>query len=116
MGGQCAHSSQSSSDDLGEIVLTFSPNSGELAGSRARAMKLRDWMKEEGHTDVSFAEAVSRHLSPPESCSPRAVEKWRNGSRIPRKRMMPLIGKVTSNRVSPSDFFEIDRTETLRSH
>ncbi|GJE03598.1 hypothetical protein [Methylobacterium isbiliense] len=69
-------------------------------------MKLADWMREERMTARAVASAVTERLPPGESCSASAVEKWRAGVRVPRRRKMQAIITISEGRVTANDFTE----------
>lgn len=70
-------------------------------------MKLRDWMTTNGHDDASFAALVAEQVAGSGGCARKTVEKWRYGTRTPRRKMLPVISKVTNGQVTPNDFAEL---------
>ena len=70
-------------------------------------MKLREWMTANNHDDASFAAAVTARLPTGENCSKKTVEKWRYGTRTPRRKALSLISQITSGRVTANDFVDL---------
>lgn len=70
-------------------------------------MKLRDWMTSNGHDDASFAALVADHIAGSGGCARKTVEKWRYGTRTPRRKMLPVISRITNGQVTPNDFAEM---------
>lgn len=64
-------------------------------------MTLKEWREEAG---LSRAEAGERFR-----CSAEAVRRYEAGERIPDRETMPVIVEVTAGRVTPNDFFGIEK-------
>ena len=74
-------------------------------------MKLREWMTANDYDDASFAAAVTARLPSGENCSKKTVEKWRYGTRTPRRKALSLISQITSGRVTANDFVDLLRID-----
>lgn len=70
-------------------------------------MKLREWMSANDHDDATFAAAVASRLPQGETCSKKTVEKWRYGTRTPRRKALSVISHITAGLVTPNDFADI---------
>lgn len=68
-------------------------------------MRLRDWMKRERHTDLTFIAEVNDALQADghKALTWRAVAPWRTGHAVPRPPVVEAIAKVTNNEVSYED-------------
>ena len=67
-------------------------------------MKLNTYLKENKITYSSFLKKANKH----EKFSASALAKWSQGKRIPRKKEMTVIHKITNGKVSANDFYDID--------
>lgn len=67
-------------------------------------MKLTAYLKENKITYSSFLEKANKH----ETFSASALAKWCQGKRIPRKKEMAVIHKITDGKVSANDFYDIE--------
>tara|TARA_A100001391_G_scaffold179136_3_gene143939 strand:+ start:2664 stop:2876 length:213 start_codon:yes stop_codon:yes gene_type:complete len=68
-------------------------------------MHLRDYLKNQKHTQMSFIDLVemATNVRIPQG----TLAKWVTGTRIPRKEEMQIIYKVTEGSVQPNDFYEL---------
>lgn len=68
-------------------------------------MKLRDWMRRERHTDLTFIELVNHVLRADDhkTLTWRAVAPWRTGHTVPRPPVVEAIAKVTGGEVTYDD-------------
>ncbi len=67
------------------------------------------WMRENRHTDQSFADLVGDEmirLGSSKSVTPTAVRKWRLCRAIPRNRSLLAISKVTGGSVTFDSFLQ----------
>lgn len=76
-------------------------------------MKLREWMTANNHDDASFAAAVKARLPSGETCSKKTVEKWRYGTRTPRRKALSIISQITAGSVTPNDFADLSLPSKL---
>jgi len=66
-------------------------------------MKLKEYLKIEKHTQMSFIEQIEMATG---SRIPQGTfAKWITGSRIPRKTEMVMLHKITQGAVQPNDFY-----------
>lgn len=65
----------------------------------ARTMKLKDWLIAEGLTVTEFA----RRMGKPQP----TVARYASGDRVPEKKAMAVIVKLTKKKVQPNDFYEM---------
>jgi hypothetical protein len=68
-------------------------------------MKLSAWLKEHDLTHKGFLDKSRDYGA---SFSIHALNKWCNGSRIPRSTEMEAIHKITDGAVRPNDFYKIN--------
>ncbi len=66
-------------------------------------MKLKDYLKEEQHTQMSFIEQIE--MATGNRIPQGTLAKWILGSRIPRKNEMQMLYKITEGAVQPNDFY-----------
>lgn len=66
-------------------------------------MKLKDYLKEEQHTQMSFIEQIE--MATGNRIPQGTLAKWILGSRIPRKNEMQMLYKMTEGAVQPNDFY-----------
>ena len=66
-------------------------------------MKLKDYLKEEQHTKMSFIEQIE--MATGNRIPQGTLAKWILGSRIPRKNEMQMLYKMTEGAVQPNDFY-----------
>lgn len=78
-------------------------------------MKLREWMSANDHDDATFAAAVAARLPQGETCSKKTVEKWRYGTRTPRRKALSIISHITAGSVTPNDFADLPIVSMQRS-
>ena len=63
------------------------------------AMRLSDYLSEQGHGDAEFAVAIGVDRS--------SVNRMRNGKLVPSPAVMQRIIELTGGRVTANDFFDI---------
>ena len=66
-------------------------------------MKLKDYLKAEQHTQMSFIEQIE--MATGNRIPQGTLAKWILGSRIPRKNEMQMLYKMTEGAVQPNDFY-----------
>lgn len=64
------------------------------------AMRLSDWLRENGHTHATFGRLVSR--------SAITIGRYCRGERIPDRNTALLIHAATNKEVRPDDFYGIE--------
>tara|TARA_Y100001937_G_C6926472_1_gene244096 strand:+ start:278 stop:508 length:231 start_codon:yes stop_codon:yes gene_type:complete len=68
-------------------------------------MKLRAYLKEKKHTQMSFIEEIE--MATGQSIPQGTLAKWILEVRIPRKEEMHLLFNITEGKVQPNDFYGI---------
>lgn len=68
-------------------------------------MQLKQYLKKEKHTQMSFLDEIemATDVKIPQS----TLAKWITGVRIPRKEEMLIIYNVTGGKVQPNDFYGV---------
>ena len=69
-------------------------------------MKLRDYLKDEQLTQMRFIDICE--MATGKSIPQGTLAKWILGVRIPRKPEMEMIYSVTSGKVEPNDFYNLE--------
>ena len=69
-------------------------------------MKLRDYLKHEQLTQMRFIDICE--MATGKSIPQGTLAKWILGVRIPRKPEMEMIYSVTSGKVEPNDFYNLE--------
>lgn len=66
-------------------------------------MKLQEYLKINNHTQMSFIKEIydKENVRIPQG----TLAKWITGVRIPRKREMLLLIRITDGLVTPNDFY-----------
>ena len=71
-------------------------------------MKLRAYLKEKNHTQMSFIEEIE--MATGQIIPQGTLAKWIFEVRIPRKEEMHLLFNITEGKVQPNDFYGISPT------
>ena len=71
-------------------------------------MKLRAYLKEKNHTQMSFIEEIE--MATGQIIPQGTLAKWILEVRIPRKEEMHLLFNITEGKVQPNDFYGISPT------
>lgn len=66
-------------------------------------MHLKSYLKEHKHTQMSFLELIE--MATGERIPQGTFAKWITGTRIPRKKEMIILYKITDGQVQPNDFY-----------
>ena len=66
-------------------------------------MKLKQYLKKEKHTQMSFIEHIE--IATGVRIPQGTFAKWITGSRIPRINEMRMLYKITEGVVQPNDFY-----------
>jgi len=66
-------------------------------------MKLQEYLKINNHTQMSFIKEI--HDKEKVRIPQGTLAKWITGVRIPRKREMLLLIRITEGLVTPNDFY-----------
>lgn len=66
-------------------------------------MKLKEYLKQNNHTQMSFIEQIE--MATDMRIPQGTFAKWITGSRIPRKREMLILDRITEGSVQPNDFY-----------
>ena len=68
-------------------------------------MKLRQYLEEHDHTQMSFIDLIE--MATGSRIPQGTIAKWINETRIPRKKEMGILFKITDGVVQPNDFYEL---------
>ena len=66
-------------------------------------MKLKTYLEENNHTQMSFIELIN--MATGIKIPQGTFAKWITGSRIPRKKEVLMLHKITEGKVQPHDFY-----------
>ena len=66
-------------------------------------MKLRQYLAEHDHTQMSFIDLIE--MATGVRIPQGTFAKWITGSRIPRKNEMRMLYRITEGTVQPNDFY-----------
>ena len=66
-------------------------------------MQLKTYLKKTNHTQMSFIDLIN--IATGIKIQQGTFAKWITGSRIPRKKEMVMLYKITEKKVQPNDFY-----------
>ena len=66
-------------------------------------MQLKTYLKKTNHTQMSFIDLIN--IATGIKIPQGTFAKWITGSRIPRKKEMVMLYKITKKKVQPNDFY-----------
>ena len=66
-------------------------------------MQLKTYLKKTNHTQMSFIDLIN--IATGVKIPQGTFAKWITGSRIPRKKEMVMLYKITEKKVQPNDFY-----------